>query len=143
MADANPRKKEVYEVLEIASKMKTVKEKAEYLSQQGMPVRDVCQAAFDDRVKFLLPTGKVPYKPAPEHSHPSTLLRKHRDFKYFVNSPEGKRLPAYKRESYFISTLEAIHPRDAEILVEIINKRPPMKGITKAVVKAAWPELGL
>jgi len=37
--------------------------------------------------------------------------------------------------------VETIHPRDAELIVTMINKKPPMKGITKKLVQEAFPEL--
>lgn len=137
---------EVFEVLENASKLKTQKEKAAFLREQdkrGLAVRDVCQAAFDPRVVFLLPAGSVPYEPASESSHPATLLRKHRDLTYFVKGGAGSKMPSYKRESIFIGMLEAIHPKDAELMVNVINKKAPAKGITKKVVQMAWPELNI
>lgn len=137
---------EVFEVFEKMSKLKTQKEKAEFLKsqdQRGLAVRDVCQAAFDPRVVFLLPQGSVPYTPASQDSHPSTLLRKHRDLTYFVKGGQGSKIPSYKRESIFIGLLESIHPSDAEIMVNVINKKPPVKGLNKKIVQMAWPELNI
>lgn len=137
---------EVFEVFEQVNKLKTREEKAEYLraqDQRGLAIRDVCQAAWDPRVVFLLPTGKVPYTPASESAHPSTLLRKHRDLTYFVKGGQGSKIPSYKRESIFIGLLESIHPKDAEIMVNVINKEAPVQGITKKLVQKAWPELNI
>ena len=41
----------------------------------------------------------------------------------------------------FIEMLESIHPEDAKILLNMVVKQPPVKGITKAVVKQAFPDL--
>ena len=63
-------------------------------------------------------------------------------FKYFVKGlRESNRLPAVKREKIFIDMCESVHPRDAELLVAMINKEPPTKGITKELVKEAFPDL--
>ena len=49
-------------------------------------------------------------------------------------------MPAFKREAVFIGLLESIHPQDAKHVVDMINKTAP-KGVTKAVVTMAFPEL--
>tara|TARA_S200002703_G_C3790646_1_gene243993 strand:+ start:317 stop:751 length:435 start_codon:yes stop_codon:yes gene_type:complete len=136
---------EVHEVFEKTLKMKTQKEKVEFLRSQdknSLAVRDICQAAHDDRVQFLLPKGPVPYTVC-DGSPPSTLLRKHKDLTYFVKKGMGEKMPAYKREGIFIAMLESIHPKDAEIMVNVINKKTPAKGINKTIVQKAWPELGI
>ena len=46
-----------------------------------------------------------------------------------------------KREMLFIEMLESVHPEDAKILLNMVQKSAPVKGITKAVVKQAFPDL--
>lgn len=46
-----------------------------------------------------------------------------------------------KREMLFIEMLESVHPKDAIILVNMIQKKAPVKGITKQVVQMAFPSL--
>jgi len=41
----------------------------------------------------------------------------------------------------FIEMLETIHPEDAKILLNMIQKKPPVKGLTEKVVKEAFPDL--
>ena len=50
-------------------------------------------------------------------------------------------MPAVKREKMFLDILETVHPRDADLLVGMINKDMPIKGITKKLVKEAFPDL--
>ena len=54
---------------------------------------------------------------------------------------ESERLTPVKREKMFIDMCESVHPRDAEVLVAMINKNPPIKGITKTLVREAFPDL--
>ena len=49
-------------------------------------------------------------------------------------------MPAYKRERIFLGMLESSHPKDAEILISMINKKPP-KYITRPIVEEAFPGL--
>jgi len=41
----------------------------------------------------------------------------------------------------FIEICESVHPEDARILVSMINKKPPVKGLTEKLVKEAYPDL--
>jgi len=135
---------QVYEVLEEVAKKRSKKDKLQVLKEYGnmMPLRDVLQGTFDDRIQWNLPTGPVPYTPTSAESPPNTLLKAHMNFKYFVKGlVESNRLTSVKREKMFIDMLESIHPRDAEVIVAMINKESPMKGITKNLVKEAFPEL--
>ena len=50
-------------------------------------------------------------------------------------------MSAVKRESMFISLLEAIHPADAELVLNMIEKKPPCKGLTKKIIEEAYPGL--
>ena len=45
-----------------------------------------------------------------------------------------------KRESIFIGLLEGIHPADAEVVLDMIAKKPP-KGITKKLAEEAFSGL--
>lgn len=132
----------VYEIIEKASKAKTRAEKIEVLqSNDHWAVRDVLRGTFDDSIVWNLPSGTPPYEAAREESVPSNLLKRNGDFKYFIKGGPGDELPAVKRESIFIRLVEAIHPRDAELLIFMINKRQLAKGITKKLVEEAFPGL--
>ena len=133
----------VYEILDKVSSAKTRKEKIALLQQNDvMPLRDVLQGTFDSRIQWNLPEGTVPYNPAPQESHPTTLLREHKRFKFFVKGfKESTRLNPIKRERMFLELLEGVHPRDAEVLVEMINKKTSVKGLTIKLVKEAYPDL--
>ena len=45
-----------------------------------------------------------------------------------------------KRESMFIGLLEGIHPNDAELVVNMINKKK-IEGVTKNVAMEAYPDI--
>lgn len=137
------RKPEVYEILEKVENAKTKKDKIAVLqANEIMPLLDVLKGTFDETIQWNLPGGTPPYTPNNEESYPSSLLRQHRNFKYFVKGlRESSRLSPIRRERMFIDILEAIHPKDAELLVSMINKKSPLKGLTKSLVKEAFPQL--
>lgn len=137
------KKLEVYEILEKFEKEKSRKGKISILRENNiMPLRDVLQGIFDKNIVWNLPGGNPPYTPNRAESTPSTLLKQHMKFKYFVKGlVESDNLKTLKRESMFISMLESVHPEDAKILVSMINKNPPVKGLTKKLVEEAFPDL--
>ena len=131
----------VYEVLELVSKAKSKKEKVEILKQnETWGLKDVIRGSMDPTVAWNLPPGAPPYTAALEQSVPTNLQRENTKFAYLVKGGKGDQLPAFKRENIFIGLLEGIHPKDAELLVAMINKETP-KGLTKPVVEEAFPGL--
>jgi len=130
------------ELIVQASQKKTKKEKAEYLRvNKTDAMLDILRGTFDDRIRFLVPTGwDVPFTASEGHNHPTTLSKMHRQFMYLCNTPAGNKLPQVQRERKYIEILEGIHPNDATLVIDMVNKKAP-KGITKAVVKEAFPGL--
>lgn len=137
------RRLEVFEILEKVENAKTKQDKIAILQKNEiMPLLDVLRGTFDETIQWNLPGGTPPYTPNNPESPPSSLLRQHRNFKYFVKGlRESNRLNPIRRERMFIDILEAIHPKDAELLVSMINKKSPVKGLTKNLVKEAFPQL--
>ena len=137
------KKLEVYEIPDQVEKAKTKKDRIAVLkSNEIMPLLDVLRGTFDNKIQWNLPTGTPPYTPNNPETPPSSLLRQHRTFKYYVKGlQESSKLNPIRRERMFIDMLEAVHPKDAEILVSMINKKSPVKGLTKTLVKEVFPEL--
>ena len=67
-------------------------------------------------------------------AHNSSAVR------FFVKGGPGDQLTTIKRETMFISLLEGIHPGDAKLVVQMINKEK-IDGLTKNIVKEAFPGL--
>ena len=134
-------KLEVFEIFENFAKQKTRKEKIQYLKDNGIPaVRDVCRGIYDERLEFIIPKGKPPYKPNRPESVPSSLTRKHRDFGNFVKGAVSARQKQFRIEKKYIQMLESIHPQDAVIVIDMVQKKAP-KGLTKKIVEEAFPKL--
>lgn len=133
--------KYVYEVLEEARKAKTRQQKVKILQDnESFALKDILRGSIDEKVIWNLPGGEPPYKASDPHNHPSNWLKQNMQLKYFVKGGVGDKMPAFKREAIFIGLLESIHPQDAKHVVNMINKTPP-KGVTKAVVQEAFPNL--
>lgn len=136
--------KEIYEIFKEMKKHRKRDEIVEFVKEHkdSMPFKDILRGIFDDTIQWNLPEGEPPYTPNKPESVPSTLRKRHLDFKYFVKGlTSSETLPPVKRELKFISLLESIHPEDAKIVVKMKQKKSPYKGLTKTVVMEALPGL--
>ena len=134
--------KYVFEVLQEAAKQRLKEDKIKFLKEnESCALKDVLRGTFDSKIQWKLPQGEVPYEAAEPHNHPANLLRENTKFKYFLKGHKNaESLPAFKRERIFLAMLEAVHPEDAKVLVDMINKEPP-KYITRPIVEEAFPGL--
>lgn len=132
----------VYEVIQEASQKKTKKDKVEVLkSNESWALKDILRGTFDDKISWLVPEGTPPYTPSQDHNSSSSLLRQNVQFAYFVKGGKGEKMMKAKREQIYITLLESIHPKDAELVIAMVSKKFPYKGITKDIVKEAFPGL--
>lgn len=134
---------EVFEILDKFTEQTTRSDKIKLLKANDIPaLRDVCRGAYDEGIEWNLPPGKPPYTPNKPESVPSSLRREHRSFGFYVKGfKKSEGLPAYKRENMFIQLLESIHAEDAAIVLNMVAKKPPVKGLTKKIVEEAFPNL--
>lgn len=138
--------KTTYRAFEILEKVSAAKSRADKINllkkyNDNWALKDILRGTFDDAVQWLLPSGPVPYEPAPFDSHPSEWSQHNKKLANFVKGGPGQQMNTIKREKMFLDILETIHPRDAELLVGMINKKMPIKGITKKLTQEAFPNL--
>jgi hypothetical protein len=134
-------KQYVYEVLLEVGKKRSKEEKIKVLKEnESWALKDVLKGTLDDKIQWLIPEGDPPYQPSEAHNHPSNLLKENKKFAYFAKGGPGTKLPAFKRENLFVGLIEGIHPEDAKVVINMINKMP-LKGITKPIVEEAFPGL--
>lgn len=137
-------KKLISDVLTEASKLTKKADRVAYLQKNSSPaLRDVLRIAFDDDVVSLLPTGAPSYEKddAPAGHEFLNLHRGHRRFKYFFKGPVANDTPALRREGMFLSFIESLNGVEAEMVIAAKDKKLKIKGITKALVKEAFPNL--
>lgn len=133
---------EIYQVLDQFQKAKNKKERIEVLTKNSTPaLKDVLRGTFDDRLVFLMPDGTPPYTPNDPKSYPSSLHKKHKDFGYFCKGGPNKGIQKFKLENMFIALLESLHPQDAEIVLSMVNKKSPVKYLTKKLIEETFPTL--
>lgn len=162
----------LFEVLELVSKQRSSNKKVEILKKYEHPaLKSILIWNFDESVISVLPQGDVPYSSTNEQtSYSGTLSEKINDavfkmdelgtnslgasdqgkstireeYKMFYNFIKGGNdgLSSIRRETMFINILEGLHPKEAEILVLVKDKRLQEKyKITFSNVKEAYPDI--
>ena len=130
------------EILDKVAKLKTKKQKVEFLRQHNTDaLRMVLKSSFDPKIVWQLPEGPVPFSPneAPEGTEHTVLAMEARKLHNFIQGGNNA-LTQNKREMMFVQLLEGLHQTEAYMLVDakdkILHKR--YKGLSSAVVKEAF-----
>jgi hypothetical protein len=125
------------------AKAKTKEAKKEVLlrHEQNGALKEILKYTFNPDIKFLLPPGNPPYKTVVDESeNPTYLYGLVRKLYLFVEGGNPN-LKQVRREYLFIELLESIHPLEAELLLQIKDKKIKCKGLTYNLVKETFPEL--
>jgi len=103
----------------------------------GGPLGKLFKHAFTAEGKFLLPEGAPPFRPdpAPQGVGHVNFMAEIRKFDLFCR----KDLTPNKREVLFIQLLEAMHPKEAELVIAIKDQKLTdlYPNITRKVVAEA------
>jgi hypothetical protein len=131
------------EVLSELPKKKTKADKVAWLRQNdNVPFRNVLRLIYDETIEFLLPDTPPPWKPNEFEDEAKTMLyRETRRLKIFFKGGGYDSMKPVKREELFISLLEAIDNEDAELLANNMLSHTKVKGLTKATLEEAFPDL--
>tara|TARA_Y100000992_G_scaffold209006_1_gene143287 strand:- start:232 stop:798 length:567 start_codon:yes stop_codon:yes gene_type:complete len=130
---------------EIATKVNNAKDKPRKLKvlkdNDSVALRQVLKGAFDPNIKWLLPTGDVPYEPntAPIGTEHTVLTQEAKRLYLFTQGGDSS-LSNTKRETLFIQMLEGLSADEAKFLVTVVNKKVnnEYKGFTANLVKEAF-----
>ena len=130
-------------ILADVAKAKNKKDKKEILLKQGNngALREILKYTYDPNIKFLLPPGNPPYKSVVDESeNPTYLYGLVRKLYLFVEGGNPNLKPN-RREYLFIELLESIHPKEAELLLQVKDKKLKCNGLTYNLVKETFPKL--
>ena len=130
------------EILEKVAKLKTKKDKIEYLQKYNTDaLRMVIKSSFDPKIEWALPEGDVPYRAneAPEGTEHTLLSQEARTLFNFIKGGNGQ-LTQNKRETMFVQMLEGLHADEAKLIVAAKDKKlhQVYKGLSANVVKEAF-----
>jgi len=134
------------EILEAASKLKTKKEKIELLQkyENRADFMYVLRGAYAKNIEWLVPDGPMPEGVVPSaaisvDTAEDRLIRAYRQFQYLVKG--GPDVRQAKREEIYLNMYRSLHNSEAQLLHSIVNKKLPYKGISKALVAEAFPQV--
>lgn len=131
------------EIVTKATELKTKEEKIAWLRKHdGVPLKTVLKYMYDPKVEFLIPDTPPPWKKNDYVGVEGMLYKEVRRLRIFVKGGGYDQLDRVKREQLFISLLEDIDNKDAELLCKMIAQKP-LKGLSRAVVSEAFPDLQL
>lgn len=134
----------IHEVLELACKQRSKAKKVEILQEyRDDSITAVLIWNFDDTVESAIPAGQVPYKEneVPVGTDHTSLRREWRQLFHFVKGGNST-LSSLRRETMFIQMLEGLHPKEAEIICLIKDKKlTDVYKLTYDVVKEAYPDI--
>jgi hypothetical protein len=162
----------IFEVLELVSKQRSNVKKVEVLkTYDDASLKTILIWNFDETVISLLPEGDVPYASTGEQtSYSGTLSSKvndavfkmnelgsnslgsmdqgkssiRKEYQMFFNFVKGGNngLSSLRRETMFINILQGLHPKEAELLCLVKDKKLSNKyKITLDNVKEAYPDI--
>ena len=160
----------VYEVLELAAKQRSKAKKIDVLkTYDHISLKSIFIWNFDESVISLLPEGEVPYGDSDDQSIYSGSLSENiakeakggesatgqdldgrgktslrREYQTLYNFIKGGNdsLSSIRRESMFINMLRGLHPREAEVLILVKDKRLTDRyNINLEIVKEAYPDI--
>ena len=137
-------RKLITEVLADAGKIVKRDERIKFLQLNKSPgLTDILRINYDDAVVSALPEGAPNYRQddAPKDYQYTILNKAYTQFKYFFKGPIANEMKQIKRESLFLNLLETLHVEEAELLIAAKDKKMKYKGITKKLVKDAFPNL--
>ena len=168
--DSLPSNPFVFEILDLASKQKTKPKRIEALKYyEHDSIKSILIWNFDESVKSLLPEGDVPYGDGEQQQifsgtlsdniareaaggesatgqdldgRNKTSLR--REWTNLYNFVEGgnNNINGMRREVIFINMLQGLHPKEAELLVKVKDKKlTELYNIPFDIVKVAYPDI--
>ena len=129
----------ISEILDLVKSAKTKQKKVEILRKyHSETLTYILELAFHPNVGWWLPEGAPPYKPSEVLDTEGRLYQEARTLPMYLygNRPDLKK---HQRENLFIGLLESIHPKDAELLIAVKDKK--VAGLDVATINEAFPEL--
>ena len=141
-----PNDASVAEILSEASKLKAKKDKIEFLRIYGdrEDFMYILRGAYANNIEWLVPDGPLPEGvefsdvPAVDLAD-DRLIRAYRQFRYLVKG--GPDTPQSKREQIYLNMIRSLHVDEAKLLMSIVSRKLPYKGLTKALITEAFPEV--
>lgn len=130
----------IAEIVKATIEAKTKEEKIRVLQKNNsVTLRTILRYTYDKDIEFLVPDVRPPWNKNGLVDVEGRLYTETRRLKIFLKGgPYDGKLNKVKMESLFIELLESVDDKDAEILANMIEKKP-INGISKSVIEEAFP----
>ena len=130
------------EILDKVHKAKTKDQKVKILRENNTDsLRMLLKAAYDPNIKWVFPSGEVPYTPndAPAGTEHTVLAMEAKKLWHFIQGADNV-TKQHQKENMFFQMLEGLHESEAKLLVLVKDKKlhQHYKGLSAAVVKEAF-----
>ena len=126
--------------LELSEK-KTHLEKVKYLNENRNDMVDLLlELSFSKKIRITLPEGAPNYQKTGEAAlyNAHLLYANRRQIEMFIND-NTSHIPEIRRESLFIDLLENLDPAEAELLIQVKDKKlTSYPGITRSVIEKVY-----
>lgn len=131
----------ISEIVKKTVSMRGEDEKIEFLRKnKSLSLVIIMRLTYDPNVTFLVPNTPPPWKKNDLVDLHGRLYQETRRLKIFIKGgPYDGKLSQLKMEQLFIELLESVDDADAEILVNMIQKKKIM-GISLSTLEKAFPE---
>ena len=134
----------LHEILELVNEQRTKAKRVAILKEnETHALKSIFIWNFDETVLSMIPVGHVPYKEneVPVGTDHTSLRREYQQLYHFVRGGNDK-LSSLRRETMFIQMLEGLHPKEAEIICLIKDKKLQTKyKVTKDIVSEAYSDI--
>ena len=112
------------------------------LDNESNPLKELLKYAFHPDIKFALPSGSPPFKTvgSPDEYNPTYLYPNIKKFYLYIEGGHDG-LTALRREQLFVQMLEGLHPKEAEVVLQVKDKKLKFRGLTYKLVKDTFPEI--
>lgn len=136
--------KNVYEVFDEFEKASTKDEKINVLRRnRNWALTNVLKGTYDPNINFNV--KNVKYKPSDAPiglGYTSIHQELGRAYLFEVGNPKvDPNLSQSRKEQILIQILESLEKREAEIYLNMLNKRQDVKGLNAKIVKEAFPDI--
>ena len=130
----------ISEIVTKAGSFEKDNEKVTFLkAHSSQPLRTVLFYTYSPTIEFLLPATPPPWKKNDYVGVEGMLYKEVRRLRIFIKGGGYDNLAKTKREQLFISLLEDIDNKDAELLCLMIAKKE-FPGLPFSIIEQAFPE---
>ena len=125
---------QIYEILDAVEAASTREDKMKVLADNDcIALRDIMKTNFDKSIKIYV-SKNVEWSPNMEATQSLKDVTK-----YLVPLSKSD-VDRERADASFKAMLEAVHPMDAQILLDSTKKKLKIKGLTEKLVTGVWGE---